>query len=68
MVLLDNASTHNSDRVVHLIESTGARIIYSALFSPDLNPIEIYFSVYKRYLKKNFDDMLNIGRVCIVWH
>ena len=59
VVLLDNASTHNSDRVVQMIEATGARIIYSAPFSPDLNPIENYFSVYKRYLKKNCDDMLN---------
>ena len=57
VVLLDNASTHMSQKVVDLIEGTNAKILYSAPFSPDLNPIENYFSVYKRYLKKNSDEM-----------
>ena len=52
VVLLDNASTHMSDEVVDLIRGTGAQIIYSAPYSPDLNPIENFFSVYKAYLKK----------------
>ena len=43
--------------MVHLIEATGAVIIFSAPFLPDLNPIENYFSVYKRYLKRNSGDM-----------
>ena len=52
VVLLDNASTHMSDEVVEAINATGAQIIYAAPYSPDLNPIENYFSVYKAYLKK----------------
>ena len=52
VVLLDNASTHMSDEVVDAIRHTGAQIIYSAPYSPDLNPIENYFSVYKAHLKK----------------
>ena len=58
VVLLDNASTHNSDKVVQLIESTGAMIQYTAPFSPDLNPIENFFALYKKNLKRNSDDML----------
>ena len=57
VVLLDNASTHLSQKVIDLIEARGAIIIYTAPFSPDLNPIESYFSVYKKYLKKYSDEM-----------
>ena len=53
VVVLDNASIHHSDRVVDLIESTGARIIYTAPYSPDLNPIELMFNVYKMSLRRN---------------
>jgi len=56
VVVLDNASIHHSDEVVDLIHATGAVIIYSAPYSPTLNPIENYFSMYKKYLK-------NLGEV-----
>lgn len=53
VLLLDNASTHMQDEVVEAIEACGAVIIYGAPYSPHLNPIEKYFSVYKSYLKRN---------------
>ena len=52
VVLLDNASTHMTYEVVDAIRATGAIIIYSAPYSPDLNPIEIFFSMYKAPLKR----------------
>jgi transposase len=57
VVLLDNASTHMSERVQQLIYATGATIIYGAPYSPHLNPIENYFSIYKAYLKRNTSRM-----------
>lgn len=51
VVVLDNASTHMCTEVTDLIEATGAVIIYSAPFSPHLNPIENFFSMYKSHLK-----------------
>ena len=59
VVLLDNASTHNSDKAVQMIEATGAMIQFTAPFSPDLNPIENYFSLYKKCLKRNCDEMIH---------
>ena len=53
IVFMDNASTHMSEEVANLIHSTGAYLIYSAPYSPDLSPIEYAFSVYKKYLKRN---------------
>lgn len=57
VVLMDNASTHTSAEVEHAITSTGAVLIYGAPYSPHLNPIEKYFSVYKAYLKRNQERM-----------
>jgi hypothetical protein len=53
IVIMDNASTHMSREVVDMIESTGAYLLYSAPYSPDLSPIEYLFSSYKSNLKKH---------------
>ena len=39
-------------QVRYLIEDAGAVLLYTAPFSPDLNPIEKMFNLYKAYLKK----------------
>jgi hypothetical protein len=39
--------------VVHAITTTGAKVIYTAPYSPDLNPIELMFGQYKAALKRN---------------
>jgi transposase len=52
VVIMDNASIHGSDRVRDLIEGAGAKLIYTAPYSPDLNPIEFMFSVYKAALQR----------------
>ena len=50
-MLLDNATIHHSDEIENLITAIGATLIYSAPYSPHLNPIENYISIYKAYLK-----------------
>jgi hypothetical protein len=52
IVILDNAAIHHSERVCELVTATGATIIYTAQYSPDLNPIELMFGHYKKSLKK----------------
>ena len=52
MVILDNATVHHSDEIVRLIRSVGADVIFLPPYSPFLNPIEQYFNIYKRTLKK----------------
>jgi len=58
IVVMDNASTHMSEAVRHAIESEGAVLLYLPPYSPDLNPIEKMFSVYKRFLSRNKDELL----------
>jgi len=52
IVVLDNATIHHSDEIVSLIESKGAIIAYLPPYSPDLNPIELMFSAYKRRFQR----------------
>ena len=61
VVMMDNASTHYSDRVEELIADAGALLIYGPPFSPHINPIELYFGKYKAYIKKN-DKRMQIGK------
>lgn len=52
VVVMDNVSFHKSETVKHLIESKGAKIIYSPPYSPELNPIEEMWSKIKNSLRK----------------
>ena len=53
VVVLDNASIHHMDNVIHLIYSTGALVRFLPPYSPDLNPIENAFSKVKSCLRAN---------------
>jgi transposase len=48
---MDNCSIHIDTRVGSLIADAGAVLLYSALYSPDLIPIEYMFHSWKAFLK-----------------
>jgi hypothetical protein len=52
VVVVDNSSNHTGARTRELIEGAGARLILTAPLSPDLNPIEPMFHVYKADLRR----------------
>lgn len=52
VVVLDNASFHQSPRTRELIESKGARLLPLPTYSPDLNPIENYWAIGKARIRK----------------
>ena len=52
IVEMDNLPAHLDGRVVPLIESKGASVLYLPGYSPDLNPIELSFSKLKSVLRK----------------
>jgi hypothetical protein len=53
VVVMDNASWHNRERVQEIIEAQGARLLYTPVASPALNPIEFAFSKYAAHLRRH---------------
>lgn len=51
VVVMDNLSSHKRRGVREAIEAVGAELLYLPPYSPDLNPIEMAFSKFKRLLQ-----------------
>jgi transposase len=51
VVILDNLSSHKSEKARRLIESRGGKLVFLPPYSPDLNPIEMLFSKIKQLLR-----------------
>ena len=52
IVIMDNVSIHKVAGVREAIEARGAILFYLPPYSPDLNPIEQFFSKLKAILRK----------------
>jgi transposase len=52
LVIMDNVGVHKVAGVREAIEARGATLIYLPPYSPDLNPIEQFFSKLKALLRK----------------
>ena len=65
IVVCDNAEIHN-DFADLIEEATGAhcaKLVYTAPYSPDLNPIEYMFGEYKKGLKKYHDEHWKVAHL-----
>jgi transposase len=51
IVVMDNLSSHKGSGVAAAIEAVGAEVRYLPPYSPDLNPIELAFSKFKKLLR-----------------
>ena len=52
VVVMDNLSAHQSERVRTLIEARGCKLWFLPAYSPDLSPIEAAFSKFKAWLRR----------------
>jgi len=52
IVIMDNLSAHKVPCIRRAIEAAGASLRYLPQYSPDLNPIEMFFSKLKAFLRK----------------
>jgi len=51
VVIMDNLSAHKRASITTMIESVGAKIICLSPYSPDFNPIELWWSQLKSFLR-----------------
>jgi len=52
IVIMDNLPVHKVAGVVEAIEAAKARVVFLPPYSPDLNPIEMFFHKMKSHLRK----------------
>ncbi len=51
VVIMDNLSSHKSQRAAEAIQRQGAWVLFLPPYSPDLNPIEMAFAKLKAHLR-----------------
>ena len=52
VLVLDNARARYDEEAKYLIESTGARLLFLPIYSPEMNPIEYFWSHFTHSLRK----------------
>lgn len=62
VVIMDNASFHKSKESQRLIESVGCRILFLPPYSPDLNPIEIFWANFKKMVQINLEKLKTLDK------
>ena len=69
MVILDNLSSHKSEKAAAILKERGAWFLFLPPYSPDLNPIEMAFSKLKAHLRRigarTIDELWRaVGTIC----
>jgi transposase len=53
IIVMDNAAFHRKSRLYSLARNAGHTLVFLPPYSPELNPIEHFWSWLKRQLRKN---------------
>ncbi|PSO47730.1 MAG: hypothetical protein BRC33_11780 [Cyanobacteria bacterium SW_9_44_58] len=64
VIVIDNASFHQGERIEKLVEQAGCQIWYLPSYSPDLNPIENWWAVLKTWMKQKIKEFETV-RDCV---
>ena len=52
ILVLDNARVHRGGRIPRLCLEAGIRVVYLPPYCPELNPVEMCFSVVKSHIRR----------------
>jgi len=55
VVIMDNASFHKSKDNQKLIEEADCKVLFLPPYSPDLNPIEVFWANFKKKVQANLE-------------
>lgn len=61
VVIMDNASFHKSQETKRLIEQVGCKVLFLPPYSPDLNPIEIFWANFKKLVQSNLEKLKTLA-------
>jgi transposase len=63
IVVMDNLGSHKGKAIRQAIRGAGAKLLFLPKYSPDLNPIELFFSKFKHWLRqataRSLDEITN---------
>ena len=60
-IIMDNATFHKSQKTRELIQKSGCEILFLPPYSPDLNPIEIFWANLKKTIQKKLQILKNLS-------
>jgi transposase len=55
VVIMDNASFHKSKDSQRLVDQVGCKVLFLPPYSPDLNPIEVFWANFKKMIRNNLE-------------
>jgi len=61
VVIMDNATFHKSEESRRLIENAGCRILFLPAYSPDLNPIEVFWANFKKKVRSALEKVKTLA-------
>lgn len=56
VLIMDNASFHRTEKIQRMCSDSGVELVYLPPYSPDLNPIEEFFSELKQFIKRRWNE------------
>jgi transposase len=63
VVVLDNATFHKSEKTKWLIEQAGCTLLFLPAYSPDLNPIEVFWANLKTKIRNLIHNESTLAQV-----
>lgn len=66
IVVHDNASFHNNAEVRQLVQNAAGAFLPLPTYSPDFNPIELFFGWMKKWLRRHRDVLRDEPDTCMV--
>jgi transposase len=54
VLIMDNASFHHIERIREPCSKAGIKLLFLPPYSPELNPIEVFFAELKAFVRRNW--------------